>query len=83
MERGVGARGPWARQNIVVEYESGQFPKRIVLQNKKDAEKFAQLRVGDVGTFRIDFKTREYNGKWYTDIECWSWTLDQQSQGPI
>ena len=80
IERGVGQRGPWARSTIVLEYESGQYPKSIALQNSKDAENFARIRVGDTGTFKVDFKTREYNGKVYTDINCWSWNIDQVSQ---
>ena len=77
MESGIGQRGPWSRQTIVVEYESGQYPKSIALQNSKDAENFAKIQVGQTGTFKIDFKTREYNGRFYTDITCWGWTLDQ------
>ena len=87
-ESGTSSRGPWKRQTVVVEYESGQYPKSIALQNQKDADAFGRLRVGDTGTFKVDFKTREFNGKFYTDITCWGWTLDQQQQngyqnGPI
>lgn len=76
IERGMGQRGPWARATIVVEYESGQYPKSIALQNSKDAEGFAKIQVGQTGTFKVDFKTREHNGKVYTDINCWAWNLD-------
>lgn len=75
IERGVGNRGPWARATIVLEYESGQYPKSIALQNSKDAENFAKICVGQTGTFQVDFKTREYNGKYYTDINCWKWEV--------
>jgi hypothetical protein len=83
IERGSGRNGPWARATVVLGYESGQYPKSIALQNSKDAEKFAQIRVGQTGTFQVDFKTREYNGKFYTDINCWSWKLDQAGYDPI
>lgn len=76
-ERGVSNRGPWVRQTIVIEYESGQYPKSIAIQNTKDAENFGRIPLGAIGTFKVDFKTREYNGKYYTDITCWGWTLDQ------
>ena len=77
IERGTSARGPWARATIVVEYESGQYPKALAMQNMKDAEKFGQIVVGQTGTFKIDFKHREYNGRDYTDIICWDWAIDQ------
>lgn len=80
IERGMGQRGPWARATIIVEYEGGQYPKSIALQNSKDAENFGRLTVGLVGTFKFDCKTREFNGKWYTDINCWSWQIDQPQQ---
>lgn len=83
-EHGVSSRGPWTRQTIVVEYESGQYPKSIAIQNMKDAENFGRIRVGQTGTFKVDFKTREFNNKFFTDITCWGWTLDQpQSEDPI
>lgn len=80
-ERGVSQKGPWVRQTIVVEYESGQYPKSIAMSNQKDAENFGKIRVGQTGVFNVDFKTREYNGKFYTDINCWSWKLDQAGSG--
>ena len=83
IERGVGNRGPWARATIVVEYESGQYPKSIAMQNMKDAENFGKIRVGQTGTFKVDFKTREYNGKFFTDITCWGWSLDQQAPSSV
>ena len=83
-ETGMSSRGPWARQTVVVEYEGGQYPKSIALQNMKDAENFGRIRVGQTGTFKVDFKTREYNGKYFTDINCWGWTLDEaHDSGPI
>lgn len=86
IERGVGARGPWARATVVVEYETGQYPRSIALQNQKDADGFARLQVGQMGVFKFDVKAREYNGKWYNDIICWSWTTDpsaSEQHGPI
>lgn len=75
-ERGNSAKGPWARQTVVVEYESGQFPKSIALQNMNKAEAFGRIRVGQTGTFKFDCKTREYNGRYFTDINCWAWDID-------
>lgn len=75
IETGVSQRGPWSRATVIVEYESGQFPKSIALQNTKDAEIFAKLPVGATGKFYFDTKTREYNGKYYTDINCWKWEV--------
>ena len=85
IERGMSQKGPWSRATIVVEYESGQFPKSIALQNSKDAENFAKLPIGSTGKFFFDTKTREYNGKYYTDITCWKWEIQgaQNSTAPM
>lgn len=85
IERGNSARGPWSRATVVVEYEGGQYPKSIALQNMKDAENFARLAVGSSGKFYFDVKTREYNGKYYNDINCWKWEVQsaQSSAGPF
>lgn len=86
---GVSARGPWKKSTVVVEYESGQYPKRVVLTNMKDAEAFGQLRVGETYKFYFDMEARDSNGKWFQDIKCWKWESISSSaqassaQGPI
>ncbi|MDE5632047.1 MAG: DUF3127 domain-containing protein, partial [Muribaculaceae bacterium] len=30
-----------------------------------------QLTVGQVATIYFDIESREFNGRWYTDIRCW------------
>ena len=86
-ESGISSRGPWKKAYIVVRYEDGQFPRDILLCNMKKAEAFEALRVGDSGVFKFDAKTRQANnGKWYCELECWSWTTDQKQNndnGPI
>lgn len=75
---GVSARGPWKRVSIVVEYESGQYPKQVLLSNMNKAEEFERLQVGQTGTFKFDGSVRENNGNYYMDLNCWSWQMDQQ-----
>lgn len=75
IERGESARGPWSRATVIVEYEQGQYPKSIALQNRKDAEAFAKLKVGTKAKFSFDTRAREYNGKYYNDIDCWRWDI--------
>lgn len=83
-KNGVSSRGPWRKIFIVVEYESGQYPKQILLSNMKDAERFATLRIGMTGTFKYDCSVRNSNGNYFMDVNCWSWQIDQpqQSQAP-
>lgn len=80
-ESGTSSRGPWKKAFIVVRYEEGQYPKDILLYNIKNPESFEQIQAGASGVFKFDAKTRQANnGRWYCELECWSWNLDQQQQ---
>lgn len=61
-----------------MEYESGQYPKQVLLSNMNKAEEFEKLQVGQTGTFKFDGSVRENNGNYYMDLNCWFWQMDQQ-----
>ncbi|MCF0207560.1 MAG: DUF3127 domain-containing protein [Bacteroidales bacterium] len=70
-ETGNGANGQWKKQNFVVEYGNGQYPKKVCFQVWGDRVDFSQMREGtDVRVF-FDPESREYNDKWYTDLRVW------------
>lgn len=82
IEKGVSksTNKEWQKASIVIETE-GQYPKRILLTNFKDAEKFAALQVSTKGTFHIEIESREWTNKntgrtsWFTEISCWKWEV--------
>lgn len=79
-DAGVSSRGPWKKAYLIIRYEEGQYPKDILLTNMKDAEKFENIPLGATGTFKYDPEVRQAgNGKWYQDLKCWSWQIDQAS----
>lgn len=67
VESGMGKKGQWNKIVFVVE-TNGQYSKKIAMTlwdiNKAPA-------VGDELTCGVDPESREYNGKWFTDIRCW------------
>ena len=80
---GISRTGnPWKSQTIVVEYMEGQYPSKLALQNMSKADEFGQIPVGATGRFRINPNSREYNGQWYTQCDCWGWDLDVQQEAP-
>lgn len=80
-DSGTSSRGVWKKAFVVVRYEEGQYPKEILLYNMKNADGFEQLQVGETCTFKFDARTRQANnGKWYCELECWSWNKDQPQQ---
>lgn len=66
----------WSKATIIVE-TIGQYPKKIALNNLKKADEFSRLPIGTTATFGIDIESREYNGRWYTEVNCWNWNIEQ------
>ena len=71
LTEGTSARGPWRKQDLIIETEE-QFPKMVCLTcwtNQIDEiQKFAP---GQTIKAQIDLSSREFNGKWYTDVRVW------------
>lgn len=70
---GMGQNGPWARTTVVIEVES-EYPYKLAMDNQNKAEDFARVRVGDILDVKCRVSSREYNGKWYSSVTCYSWT---------
>lgn len=80
VQKGTSKSGKdWSKATIVIETE-GQYPKKVALDNMKNADSFAALAVGTEGTFHIEVESREFNGRWYTSASCWKWETTQQPQ---
>lgn len=67
---GTGINGDWKKQDIIVETE-GQFPKKICFSTKADKISLNQFQVGNLLKIDFDIESREYNGRWYTDLKAW------------
>ena len=82
MESGVSKRTgeEWKSQTIIVEYINGEYPEKLALKNMKRAEEFAKIPVGATGEFSFSPKSNEYNGRWYTQVDCYAWILDAVPQ---
>lgn len=69
-QTGEGKNGPWKKQDIIVE-QQGQVPKKVCVSIWGDKLNIAQYAIGDSLTLQADVESREYNGKWYTDVKAW------------
>lgn len=71
VQTGVSKQGNnWSRQQFVVEYVGGQYPKSIALDTM-DTNIIGKLQVGQEVNVKFDCTTREYNGKMYNDFHIW------------
>lgn len=82
VESGTSKNGnQWSKASLIVETtENPQYPKKIKISNMKNAEAFSKLAVGSEVTFKVEIESREYNGRWYTEINCWGWDAATQTQ---
>ena len=70
-QTGQGQNGPWLKQNFIIETQD-QFPKKICIICWNDkAEILKQLKPGDELKVAFNIESREFNGKWYTDLKAW------------
>ena len=70
LQSGMGRNGEWKKQEIIVETD-GQFPKKICVAIWGDKINESQLQVGNMLTIDFDVESREFNGRWYTDVKAW------------
>jgi hypothetical protein len=72
VQSGVSAKGEWKRQEIILETEE-QYPRKICISLWGD-------RVNDIVgiqlekelvTVSVAIESREFNGRWYTDVRAW------------
>ena len=67
---GTSARGPWRKQEYVVEIP-GDYPKKVCFMVWGDKIDELQIQEGQELTVHVDLESREYNGRWYTDVKAW------------
>ena len=67
---GASARGPWRKQEYVIEIP-GDYPKQVCFMVWGDKIDQFQIVEGQELTVHFDLESREYNGRWYTDVKAW------------
>jgi hypothetical protein len=68
---GTGKTGnPWKKQEFVLETKDN-YPKKICFTLWGDKIDQYALQVGEFVTASLDIESREYNGRWYTDLKAW------------
>ncbi|MEM7083418.1 MAG: DUF3127 domain-containing protein [Pseudomonadota bacterium] len=67
---GTSSRGPWRKQEYVIEI-TGDYPKSVCFMVWGDKIDQFKITQGDDLTVHFDLESREYNGRWYTDVKAW------------
>lgn len=80
LQSGVSKAGnTWEKATVVIE-TLDQYPKKIAMSNMKRAQELASIPVGTTAVFDIGIESREYNGRWYTEVTCWGWAVEGAQQ---
>ena len=70
---GTSARGEWRKQDLIIETTTEKFPKQVCLTCWGDTiDAIATLQDGQYIQAGISIESREFNGKWYTDVRAFN-----------
>lgn len=83
VQTGVSQRGNWSKQEFIIEYQEGSYPSQACFNvwgedKVKDLERF---QIGDSVKVSFNVSSREYNGRWYTDLRAWR--IDAAGSQPV
>jgi hypothetical protein len=68
----------WRKQEYILE-TGGQYPKKVCVAVWGDKIDQFGLKVGEQVTMGIDVESREYNGRWYTEVKAFK--VDRSQSG--
>ncbi len=70
-QTGQGKNGAWVKQEFILETPD-QFPRKVCIalwgERARDIDK---IQLGESIKASINVESREFNGKWYTDVKAW------------
>lgn len=69
-QSGQGKNGTWRKREFILETQE-QYPKKICMVQWGDEIDASNVQPGEQITASIDVQSREYNGRWYTDVKAW------------
>ena len=73
VQQGTSARGQWAKQEFVLEYPDGNYTSQACFTafGQDKVQELDKYQAGDRIKVSFNIKSREYNGRWYTDLQIW------------
>lgn len=78
LQQGTSKAGnPWKKQGYVID-TGGQYPKKVCFSLFGDKIDQFPLQVGQDVTVSIGIESREFNARWYTEVNAWNVTYSGQ-----
>ena len=79
-QEGQGKNGAWKKQEFILE-TSDTYPKKVCIAVWGDKIDLNSFKMGDAVDVSFDVESREFNGRWYTDVKAWKITAAKQKEG--
>ena len=79
---GQGKNGEWKKQDFVIELEDS-FNRKLCVTCWGDKVDVEALVEGAMLNVHFDIESREYQGKWYTNLTAWKVEAAEDSQQPM
>ena len=73
VQSGNTARGAWTKQEFILEFPDGNFTAKacFLAWGQEKVQDLGKYQVGDKVKVSFNLKSREYNGRWYNDLQIW------------
>ena len=72
LAQGVSKAGnEWKKQEYIIEVPDGDYTRKVCFNLWGDKIDQYNLQEGETVTVHINLESREFNGRWYTDVRAW------------
>lgn len=80
-QTGIGKNGAWIKQDFIIETQE-QYPKKVCFSAWGDkAATVKSLEAGSDIKIAFNIESREFNGRWYTDLRPWKIEAQSNTSG--
>ena len=76
-ESGTSKAGKEWRKVVFILETQDQYPRKVAISLLNDNINKYAIQVGKVVTANLEIESREWNGKWYTEVKAWQLTYPQ------
>ena len=79
--KGESAKGAWEKTDFVIQTE-GDYPKSICFTDFNNKANAKSLAEGQTVTVSFNAESREYQGKYYTNLTAWRIATEGEAPKP-
>ena len=78
----TSAKGEWKKQEFLLQTQA-QYPKKVFMANWNNKIDLKSDYKDKLVKIFFDLESREYNGRWYTDVKPWKIEIAGQNNNQV